>query len=224
MVPLLLCSGLLLAPALASRVNRQQPQDQAIGDTRLRADAPDGAHDAARPAGERASRSAPRPAVAPVLPASTLVPPLPTTSAPSTTTTTHHHHPVAKVAAVAKAAVPTSTTKPPRTTTTTTTAPAPTTTKAPAPTTTTTAAPAYQNGQAGKASWYAAAAPGDCAHRTIAKGTMVVVTNTANKRTVKCRVSDRGPYIDGRIIDLSQTDFEQLAGSHEGVIDVFVQW
>ena len=220
MVPLLLCSGLLLAPALASRVNRQQPQDQAIGDTRLRADAdPDAdadADDAARPEGERASRSAPRPAVAPALPASTLVPPLPTTSAPSTTTTSHHHHPAAKVAAVAKAAVPTSTTKPPRTTTTTT--------KAPAPTTTTTAAPAYQNGQAGKASWYAAAAPGECAHRTIAKGTMVVVTNTANKRTVKCRVSDRGPYVDGRIIDLSQTDFEQLAGSHEGVIDVFVQW
>ncbi len=216
MVPLLLCSGLLLAPALASRINRQQPQDQAIGDTRLSVAA-------ARPAGERASRSAPRPAVAGALAASTLAPPVPITSAPSTTTTTHHHHPVAKVAAVAKAVVPTSTTRPPRTTTTTK-APAPAPTKAPAPTTTTTAAPAYQNGQAGKASWYAAAAPGECAHRTIAKGTMVLVTNTANKRTVKCRVSDRGPYVDGRIIDLSQADFEQLAGSQQGVIDVFIQW
>jgi len=109
--------------------------------------------------------------------------------------------------------------------TTTTTRPAPkpttTTTKPPAPTTTTTK---YANGQGGKASWYTAAATGGCAHRTLPKGTKVKVTNTANGRSVICTVNERGPYVDGRIIDLSRPDFDSVAGSRVGVIDVLIEW
>jgi rare lipoprotein A len=41
------------------------------------------------------------------------------------------------------------------------------------------------------------------AHRTLPFNTMVRVTNTANGREVDVRVNDRGPFIDGRVIDLS---------------------
>lgn len=119
-----------------------------------------------------------------------------------------------------------STTARPRTSTTTAAPPKPdpTTTTTTAPTGTTAAPAPPQNSQQGKASWFLAGAPGECAHRTVAKGTMVKVANPANGRSVTCRVTDRGPYVDGRIIDLSLVDFERLAGSHEGVIDVIIQW
>ncbi|MGH9154216.1 MAG: septal ring lytic transglycosylase RlpA family protein [Acidimicrobiales bacterium] len=76
----------------------------------------------------------------------------------------------------------------------------------------------------GKASWYSAAASGTCAHRSLSKGTRVRVTHLASGRSVVCVVSDRGPYIDGRIIDLAEADFAQLTGSHEGVVDVKIEW
>jgi rare lipoprotein A len=41
------------------------------------------------------------------------------------------------------------------------------------------------------------------AHRTLPFGTWVRVTNLANSKTVDVRITDRGPFIDGRIIDLS---------------------
>jgi rare lipoprotein A len=41
------------------------------------------------------------------------------------------------------------------------------------------------------------------AHRTLPFGTRVKVTNLSNNKTVVVRVIDRGPYVDGRIIDLS---------------------
>ena len=68
------------------------------------------------------------------------------------------------------------------------------------------------------------AAPGTCAHRTIPKGTRVRVTHLASGRSVICTVADRGPYIDGRVVDLSEVDFAQLTGSHEGVVDVKIEW
>ncbi|MFP5377455.1 MAG: septal ring lytic transglycosylase RlpA family protein, partial [Acidimicrobiia bacterium] len=134
-----------------------------------------------------------------------------TTTAEPATTTTHTHAPT--------------TTAKPATTTTHTHAPATTTTRPPPPTTTTTAPPEFANGQElGKASWYTAAPPGTCAHRSLPKGTRVRVTHLASGRAVVCVVSDRGPYIDGRIIDLAEADFAQLTGSHEGVVDVKIEW
>jgi len=41
------------------------------------------------------------------------------------------------------------------------------------------------------------------AHRTLPFGTMVRVTNLANDQSVTVRINDRGPFIKGRIIDLS---------------------
>ena len=41
------------------------------------------------------------------------------------------------------------------------------------------------------------------AHRTLPLGTWVLVTNRLNGRSVRVYVNDRGPYVDGRLIDLS---------------------
>lgn len=42
-----------------------------------------------------------------------------------------------------------------------------------------------------------------CAHRTLKFGTILKVTNLRNGEDVLVRVNDRGPFIQGRIIDLS---------------------
>lgn len=41
------------------------------------------------------------------------------------------------------------------------------------------------------------------AHKTLPFGTRVTVTNQRNGRSVSVRISDRGPFVRGRIIDLS---------------------
>jgi len=41
------------------------------------------------------------------------------------------------------------------------------------------------------------------AHRTLPFGTKVLVTNLRNGRSVVVRINDRGPFIKGRVIDLS---------------------
>ena len=48
------------------------------------------------------------------------------------------------------------------------------------------------------------------AHRTLPKGTKLVVTNTDNDQSVCVTVRDRGPYIEGRIVDLSYEAGEKM--------------
>ncbi|TMP73129.1 septal ring lytic transglycosylase RlpA family lipoprotein [Pseudoalteromonas sp. S1609] len=60
------------------------------------------------------------------------------------------------------------------------------------------------------------------AHLKLPFGTRVKVTNIANNKSVVVRINDRGPYIQGRIIDLSKAMFEKIADSSAGVIDVSV--
>ncbi|OLF76083.1 hypothetical protein AWH60_04560 [Pseudoalteromonas haloplanktis] len=60
------------------------------------------------------------------------------------------------------------------------------------------------------------------AHLKLPFGTRVKVTNIANNKSVVVRINDRGPYIRGRIIDLSKAMFEKIADSSAGVIDVSV--
>ncbi|NMZ74584.1 septal ring lytic transglycosylase RlpA family protein [Pseudomonas nitroreducens] len=48
------------------------------------------------------------------------------------------------------------------------------------------------------------------AHRTLAFGTRVKVTNLDNGRSVVVRINDRGPFGRGRIIDVSKATAEQL--------------
>ncbi|MFC1810183.1 septal ring lytic transglycosylase RlpA family protein [Patescibacteria group bacterium] len=58
------------------------------------------------------------------------------------------------------------------------------------------------------------------AHRTLPFGTVVKVTNLANGNEVVVRINDRGPYITGRVIDLSKAAFESIAHLGSGVIYV----
>ena len=216
---LLLCSGLLLVPALISRTNRESPASGA-GATRLSAE------DLRRSGSSRAARDAAqrRPVEKPVTVPSTLAAAVPVTEKASTATHTHAStSTTVKPTTTTHTHAPATTTTVKPTTTTHTHAPRTTTTAKP-PTTTTTAAQFVAGQEVGRASWYVAAAPGTCAHRTIAKGTRVRVTHLASGKSVICTVSDRGPYIDGRIIDLSEVDFAQLTGSHEGVVDVKIEW
>jgi resuscitation-promoting factor RpfB len=62
------------------------------------------------------------------------------------------------------------------------------------------------------------------AHRTLPFGTKVKVTNRANGKQVTVRINDRGPFVEGRIIDLSRVAFESIASSSAGVIDVRITW
>src|ERR1035441_2727249 len=79
------------------------------------------------------------------------------------------------------------------------------------------AAPPPESGEAGLASWYGnpyhgrASASGEiydmeqmtAAHRTLPFGTMVRVHDLDNEKSVDVRINERGPFVDGRIIDLS---------------------
>jgi rare lipoprotein A len=58
------------------------------------------------------------------------------------------------------------------------------------------------------------------AHKTWAFDTRVRVTNPANGKSVVVRINDRGPYIDGRCIDLSRAAFRAIASLDLGHIDV----
>jgi len=48
------------------------------------------------------------------------------------------------------------------------------------------------------------------AHRTLPFGSIVSVTNLDNGRTVTVRINDRGPFVEGRILDLSRAAARQL--------------
>lgn len=60
------------------------------------------------------------------------------------------------------------------------------------------------------------------AHRTLKFGTMVQVTNLANHRKVKVRVTDRGPHTQGRIIDVSAAAARELGMQRRGTARVRV--
>jgi rare lipoprotein A len=58
------------------------------------------------------------------------------------------------------------------------------------------------------------------AHRSLAFGTRVRVTNPENGQTVTVKVTDRGPYARGRIIDVSLAAAKALGMTDQGVIRV----
>lgn len=58
------------------------------------------------------------------------------------------------------------------------------------------------------------------AHRKLPFGTLVRVTNLNNKRSVKVRINDRGPFIKGRIIDLSYAAAKKIGMLKKGVVKV----
>lgn len=91
--------------------------------------------------------------------------------------------------------------------------------------------------QKGLASWYGADFHGKrtsnkeiynmyamtAAHKTLPFGTYVKVTNLDNGRSVVVRINDRGPFVKGRIIDLSYAAAKKLGMSSEGVVPVKVK-
>lgn len=60
------------------------------------------------------------------------------------------------------------------------------------------------------------------AHKTLPFGTKVRVTNRNNGRSVVVTINDRGPYIKGRIIDLSKAAAKQVGMTASGVAPVSV--
>ncbi len=58
------------------------------------------------------------------------------------------------------------------------------------------------------------------AHRTMPFETMVRVTNLKNGKTVVVRITDRGPFVDNRIIDLSQAAAKEIESIGPGVVPV----
>jgi rare lipoprotein A len=61
------------------------------------------------------------------------------------------------------------------------------------------------------------------AHRSLEFGTWVKVTNLKNNRSVIVRINDRGPFVKGRIIDLSKRAAEKLGFIRQGVVKVRVE-
>ena len=55
------------------------------------------------------------------------------------------------------------------------------------------------------------------AHKTLPFDTQVEVTNPSNGQSVTVRINDRGPYIDGRCLDLSTAAFDEIIGTGSGV-------
>ena len=60
------------------------------------------------------------------------------------------------------------------------------------------------------------------AHKWLPFGT--VVTVSANGRSTKVLITDRGPYASGRVIDLSAASFSALGPLSRGVHDVCISW
>ena len=58
------------------------------------------------------------------------------------------------------------------------------------------------------------------AHRSLPFGTRVRVTNLNNGRSTVVRINDRGPYVGGRIIDLSETAADSIGMIRSGVAPV----
>ncbi|HRO33225.1 MAG TPA: septal ring lytic transglycosylase RlpA family protein [Brevundimonas sp.] len=92
--------------------------------------------------------------------------------------------------------------------------------------------------EVGQASWYGDAFNGrptatgeifdmhalTAAHKTLPLPGLIEVTNLANGRRVVLRVNDRGPFVDGRIVDLSRGAAQELGLLQAGVGQVRVRY
>lgn len=61
------------------------------------------------------------------------------------------------------------------------------------------------------------------AHKEIPFGSVVKVTNLKNGKTVVVKVNDRGPFVRGRIIDLSKSAFSSIGNTSAGLLDVKIE-
>ena len=78
--------------------------------------------------------------------------------------------------------------------------------------------------ETGKASYYHGVGKSGemtCAHRTRPFGSMVRVSHGGH--SIQCRVNDRGPFVRGRIIDVSITAARALGMMDAGVVEVSIE-
>lgn len=61
------------------------------------------------------------------------------------------------------------------------------------------------------------------AHKSLPFGTQVKVTNLNNGKSTVVKINDRGPFIDGRIIDLTSSTFSRIGNTSSGVIPVEIE-
>jgi rare lipoprotein A len=62
------------------------------------------------------------------------------------------------------------------------------------------------------------------AHKTLPFGTIVKVTTLANNKTVVVRINDRGPYVKGRIIDLTKAAAKEIDMIGTGISKVKIRY
>lgn len=62
------------------------------------------------------------------------------------------------------------------------------------------------------------------AHKTLPFGTKVKVINKSNGKSVKVRINDRGPFVAGRIIDLSKKAAKKINLDKAGVAEVKIKY
>ncbi len=61
------------------------------------------------------------------------------------------------------------------------------------------------------------------AHKTLPFGTKVKVTNLKNRKSVTVKINDRGPFVEGRVIDLTRSAFKKIGNTESGVINVKIE-
>ncbi|MBU0539563.1 MAG: septal ring lytic transglycosylase RlpA family protein [Gammaproteobacteria bacterium] len=61
------------------------------------------------------------------------------------------------------------------------------------------------------------------AHKTLPFGSYVKVTNKKNGQSVVVKINDRGPFVRGRIIDLSKSAFAEIGSTSSGLLKVDIQ-
>lgn len=62
-----------------------------------------------------------------------------------------------------------------------------------------------------------------CAHKKYPYGTMLRVTRMDNNKSVVVKVIDRGPWVKGRVVDLSKAAAEKIGLVHDGIAEVKVE-
>lgn len=77
----------------------------------------------------------------------------------------------------------------------------------------------FQNRKTANGERYNAHQP-TAAHRTLPFGTKVKVTNVNNGKSVVVRINDRGPFVRGRVIDLSRSAFANIGDLSAGLVKV----
>jgi len=83
--------------------------------------------------------------------------------------------------------------------------------------------PPPEYSQSGVVSWYGSPA-GTCACPSLPFGTVVTVTNAYSGASTNCVVNDRGPYVGGRILDLSPASFANIAPLGQGLTQAVLHW